>query len=111
MDKNQRSAFNMRCKFMGTKLLLTRFKTFNNNEIAFTRWLNPENILERATTGIRIYKPLWMDLLTAMTGKGLPNGNHDFVYIPFWMFFPKNKKYYLFKREGEVASSFHSWVS
>ena len=69
MDANKKSSFNLRCKFLGTKLLLTRFKQFNGNKFAFTRWISPANELWRAVDSIRVYKPLWLDLMTAMTGK------------------------------------------
>lgn len=101
MDTNKRSSFNRQCKFLGAKLLLTRLKQFNNNEIVLTRWISPANELWRAVDSIRVYKPLWLDLMTAMTGKSLPNGNHDFGYIPFWAdVFPKGKRYYIFKHKS-----------
>lgn len=101
MDANQRSKFNLRCMILGRKLFMTRFAEFNHNAIAFTRWLAPANELHRAQTGIRVYKPLWLDLLTAITGKALPNGNHDLGYIPFWAdVFPRGKRYYILKHKN-----------
>ena len=108
MNSEQQSGFNLMCHFYGTKLLLTRLAQFEH-AIGFVRWASDISPADAVQSGIRVYQPLWMDLLAARSGKKLPF-NHDLGYFKFWgELFPKGKRYYSFKREGEKAGSLRDW--
>lgn len=104
MAEQQISQFNKMCKFMGTKLLLTKLSAFKSP----LEYVRSETIewLDAVQCGIRIYKPLWMDMLAARSGKTLPF-SRDCGYIQFWgEVFPKGKRYYILKhKDGSLEFS------
>ena len=120
MTNQQKSDFNMRVAFYGRKLFFAQLYK-SPSAIWFVRTLNTTSVLDAVQSGVRVYKPLWMSVLTAMTGKLLPNGNRDFGYIPFIALWPRKadhteKRYYRFcgiknpeQSEESVQWALHSF--
>lgn len=104
MDQVTKKKIDAEHRLLAIKLLCVKVMKAGSPE-EFVRQAATKTWYEAACSGFYIYPDVfWMNMLTARTGKKLPNGNKWFTYIRFLPeVFPRGKRFYRFRWCTPVA--------